>query len=288
MPEDKVSDKRRKMSVSEKLTYSTVKIRCDYKDCSAGSGTGVIIHICENKEKQTCVPILVTNKHVIENSTQVLFDVCKTDDNGNPIDTETLPITLKDCQWFNHPDPAVDLCCTNLALILKFMTSQGIKPFYIPLSLNLIPSAETLEKMTALEDVVMIGYPIGLSDSYNHKPIIRRGATATHPKNDYQGKKETLLDIAALPGSSGSPVFILNQGAYSTVDGVTLSSSPRILFLGVLWGGPEYDAIGTLQFMALPNKPMPVTSIPTNLGMIIKSERIREFEKLFPPPTGEN
>lgn len=41
-----------------------------------------------------------------------------------------------------------------------------------------------------MEDVVMIGYPIGLSDTYNHKPIIRRGITASHPKKITKEKRD--------------------------------------------------------------------------------------------------
>ena len=286
MPEDKTSDKRRKMSVSEMLTYSTVQIRCDYADGSAGAGTGFIINICENKDNNTYVPILVTNKHVVDNSTQAFFDFCQADKDGNPVDAEIFSVKLIDVKWTPHPDPTVDLCFLPLGILLAGIKKQDIKPFYIPLSSNLIPSAETVQNLLALEDVVMVGYPIGLSDPYNHKPIIRRGITATHPKNDYRGQKEILLDIAAFPGSSGSPVFILNQGAYATADGVTLSSSPRILFLGVLYSGPTHSAAGILQFAHLPNIPTPVTNIPANLGVIIKAERIKDFEKLFPENNG--
>lgn len=65
----------------------------------------------------------------------------------------------------------------------------------------------------------MIGYPNGLWDSQNNLPIIRRGITATSVKKDYNGKKEFLIDAAVFPGSSGSPVFIFNEGSYSVPGG---------------------------------------------------------------------
>lgn len=55
----------------------------------------------------------------------------------------------------------------------------------------------------------------------------------------------------------------------------------RVYLLGVLYGGHEFNAQGVLQFANLPNTPVPVTRIPINLGIIIKAERILEFEKLF-------
>ena len=125
----------------------------------------------------------------------------------------------------------------------------------------------------------MVGYPIGLSDNYNHKPIIRKGSTATHPRNDYQGKKEILIDMPCYPGSSGSPVFILNEGSYTTPQGVFIGS--RILFLGILYAGPEFTKTGTITFNVSPREPRVLTTIPINLGIIIKAQRIVEFENLF-------
>ena len=288
MPEDKASDKRRKMSLSEQLTYSTVQIRRFNADKFTGSGTGFIINLRENKEKKSGEPFLVTNKHVVADTTHVSFELCRADENRNPIDTDAIPFSITRNQWIDHPDPNVDLCCTPLGALLNIAALQGVAPFWVSLTQNLIPSAETIETIMALEEVVMVGYPKGLEDFHNHKPIMRRGVTATHPKNDYQGKKEILLDIAAFPGSSGSPVFILNQGTYSTPNGFTMSLPPRIFLLGILYGGPEFEVNGTLKFTELPNIPTPVIKLPINLGIIIKAERIRDFETLFPPHTEEN
>ena len=269
-----------KMSLSEMITYSTVLIHCKYSNGESGSGTGFIIDLCPNKENNTCVPAIITNDHVVANSIETVFEFCCADENGKPIDDKSCKIILRgDNTWLHHPDSSVDLRCLGLADLLRELKKNNTKIFYIPLETNLIPKHKNLDELSAMEDVVMIGYPIGLSDTYNHKPIIRRGITASHPKKDYQGKKETLLDMACYPGSSGSPVFILNQGAYITREGLTMGS--RVYLLGVLYGGHEFNAQGVLQFANLPNTPVPVTRIPINLGIIIKAERILEFEKLF-------
>lgn len=268
-----------KMSLSEMITYSTVLIRCQYANGSTGSGTGFIINLCQNKEDNTCVPVLITNNHVVANSTKTVFEFCRADDNGNPIDTQPFSFTYDGNAWIHHPDPSVDLCCLPLAKALNALEKNNTKVFYIPLETSIIPSEKNLKELSAMEEVVMVGYPIGLSDTYNHKPIIRRGITSSHPKKDYQGKKETLLDMACYPGSSGSPVFILNQGTYTTPNGITVGS--RVYLLGVLYGGHEFNAQGVLQFANLPNRPVPVTRIPINLGIMIKSERVLEFENLF-------
>ena len=274
------------MSLSEMITYSTVLIKCQYTDGSLGSGTGFIINLCKNEEEGTCIPVLVTNNHVVENSIKTVFEFCKADEDDNPIDTEPISFTYEGNSWIHHPDKNVDMCCLLLTEALKKLEENHIKIFCIPLETDLIPTQKVLSELSAMEEVVMVGYPIGLSDTYNHKPIIRKGITASHPKKDYQGKKETLLDIACYPGSSGSPVFVLNQGTYTTINGIAVGN--RIILLGVLYGGHEFNAKGVLQFANLPNAPLPVTRIPINLGLMINAERILGFEKMFTKQDGGN
>lgn len=269
------------MSIAEKLTYSTVLIRCKYSDGTSGSGTGFIVNLCQDEEKHICVPVIITNNHVVKDSIETRFEFCMADESGNPIDNKCFNIQYLGNAWIHHPDKSVDLCCLLLAEILKDLEKNGIKIFYIPLQTNLIPPNADIETLSAMEDVVMVGYPIGLSDSYNHKPIIRKGITATHIKKDYQGKKEFLIDMACFPGSSGSPIFILNEGSYHI--GTTLYAGSRVGFIGILYGGPKYTTKGELILMDLPNRPRPIIQIPTNLGIAIKAQRILEFETIFVP-----
>lgn len=268
-----------RMSLSEMVTYSTVLIKCKYNNGTSGCGTGFIIGLCHNKETGDCIPALITNNHVVENSIETVFEFCRADANGNPLDTEPFTFRYSGIPWIKHPDKNVDLCCLPLGDALNHLDNTDTKIFILPLQTDMIPSTEQLNNLTAMEDVVMVGYPIGISDTYNHKPVIRRGITSTHPKKDYLGKKETLLDVSCYPGSSGSPVFILNQGAFSTPNGLNVGS--RILLLGILYGGHELNARGVLQFVNLPSVPVPVTRIPINLGLMIKAERILEFEEIF-------
>lgn len=271
------------MTLAEKITYSTVLIRCEYANGTYGSGTGFIINLCKDQKTGTCVPVLITNNHVVENSVKTVFEFCKADDNGNPLDTVPFSITYEGNAWIHHPDKEVDLRCLFLAEALTKLEENNIKIFYIPLDTDIIPTTQDLADLSAIEDVIMVGYPIGLSDTYNHKPIVRRGITSSHPMKDYQGKKETLLDIASYPGSSGSPVFILNQGSYVTPSGICMGT--RLYLLGIHYGGHIFNAQGVLQFSNL-NVPFPITQIPVNLGLIIKSERILEFETMIKKQIG--
>lgn len=274
------------MSISEKLTYSTVLIKCKYVDGSSGSGTGFIINLCNDDEKHLCVPVVITNNHVVQNSIETSFEFCLAGKNGEPIDDKCQNIIYQGNAWIHHPDESVDLCCLLLAELLTDLDKKGIKVFYVPLTTNLIPPISDIENLCAMEDIVMIGYPIGISDLFNHKPVIRKGITATHIKKDYQGKKEFLIDMACFPGSSGSPVFLLNEGSYHM--GNTLYAGSRVGFVGILYGGPQFSAKGDIILMDLPNIPKTITHIPANLGLAIKSQRILEFESIFAPLLSKN
>lgn len=268
------------MSLSEQVTYSTVKISCKYSNGSTGSGTGFIMNLCCNEDKSRFVPVIITNNHVVENSIETAFEFCKADNNGNPIDTDPFHVTISNGNaWIRHPNSSIDLRFLPLQTILTEVSKVGGRIFYIALNADLIADDAFLSSLRAMEEVVMVGYPQGLMDTFNHKPIIRRGITATHPKNNYMGKAETLLDIAAYPGSSGSPVFILNEGSY--LSGNTLQIGSRIKLLGILYAGPQFTAIGQISFSNLPVKPVPIIQLPNNLGIIIKAKVILDIESMI-------
>jgi len=89
-----------------------------------------------------------------------------------------------------------------------------------------------MDELSALEEVTFIGYPNGIYDSANKNALIRKGITSTPVWNNYLGKPNFLIDASVFPGSSGSPVFIFNQGSYPSSGGITIGS--RLLFVGVL------------------------------------------------------
>lgn len=279
----------KEMSFSERLTYSTVLIKSYNSKNELSMGTGFIMYLCFDEITKEYVPVIITNNHVVANSIRTQFEFCLADENFEPIDEKTINISFDGNSWIHHPDINVDLVCFPLAQLFNNLENNNIKIFYIPLMTSIIAKQEKLVEFAAIEDVVMIGYPNGLSDEYNHKPIIRKGITATHLKNDYQGKKEFLIDMACFPGSSGSPIFVFNEGVYGEKNSLFIGGS-RIFLVGILYGGPQYSAQGDIVFMGVPNQqlePHSATLIPINLGIAIKAERLLEFEGLFPKQNKE-
>ena len=100
--------------------------------------------------------------------------------------------------------------------------------------------------------------------------------------NDWNGKKEFLIDCACFPGSSGSPVLLFNVGGYFSRKGMNLGGM-RLKLLGILYAGPQHTATGEIEIVNVPVKQQPVaiSRIPSNLGIVIKSEKLLDFENIF-------
>lgn len=278
------------LSASEQLAYSTVRIECEYEDGTTGTGTGFFFKFLENSENGQHIPVVITNKHVVKDPDhgeakkgRLILNTANED--KTPNDRDHFQVYYENFResWRFHPDEDVDLCAMPIAPFLKGAEDKGKKLFYIPLNHKLIPPKSQLEELSGLEEILMVGYPNGIWDSINNKPIYRKGVTATHPNLDYNGKKEFLIDAACFPGSSGSPVFIFNEGGYRDKKGNTYMGTSRILLLGVLYAGPQHTVSGEIKIIDVPvsQKPIVLSTIPNNLGIIIKAERIKELEKQF-------
>ncbi|WDL97887.1 hypothetical protein [Alicyclobacillus sp. ALC3] len=65
-------------------------------------------------------------------------------------------------RWISHPDPDIDLCVMPISYLLTEEREMGHALFYQSFGVQLIPTQEQYLDLTALEDVVMIGYPNGI------------------------------------------------------------------------------------------------------------------------------
>lgn len=172
-----------------------------------------------------------------------------------------------------HPDPEVDLCAFLVGYIAaKVKAEQNKEIFYLAFEDSITPSREQLDELSAVEEVLMVGYPTGVWDAKNNFPIIRRGITASHPAVNFEGKNCFLIDAACFPGSSGSPVLIFNDGGYSSPGGIFTVGS-RILLLGTLSSGFYMTAAGEIVVEEIPvsQKPITITRLMIHLGHVIKS-----------------
>ncbi len=264
-------------SLSTRLLYNTVRITAQVAGGGLSVGTGFFFEF--RVDDQHYLPVLVTNKHVVEGAIgiEILVHEAVTGGNGQRVpgpNSFTLPLPPPPQLWVGHPGD-IDLCALPIAPSLDQASASGRDVFYNAFDEQLLPSDDVLGDLAALEEVTMVGYPNGLWDHVNNYPILRRGITATHPLVDFNGKPEGVVDIAAFPGSSGSPVLILNQGSYATARGVTIGT--RIWLLGALHAGPQFTADGRIEIVDIPTAVVPVVStrIPLHLGYYVKAKELR-------------
>jgi len=280
------------LPIVEQLAYCTVRVSCQLPDKSTSVGTGFFMSFVPEGATGRSIPAIVTNRHVVQGAENGTFLLTRATNDGAPdVGTfETFTLANFEKLWIEHPDPDVDLCIMPLGPLVNAAHSKGTRFFYKSFIEETIASPTLFSELSALEEITMIGYPVGIWDAKNNMPIFRKGVTATHPYIDYQGRKEFVVDIACFPGSSGSPVLLCNLGGYTDRHGNTHLGSTRIHLLGVLYAGPQYTAEGEIRVMPIPTglKPVPVTLIPTNLGYVIKAEKLKDFEPLLRKLVGES
>lgn len=240
------------LTIAEQLLYSTVKLTSFSNGAPSTTSTGFFMVF--PLEGDETVTVLITNKHVIENATNVTA-VCHLaygDAPSGQFTSCTIPITWASVIY--HPAPDVDLCALLFGPILHQANALGTPLFYRSIAPDLIPEAEGWALFDAIEDVTMIGCPRGITDEANNLPIFRRGITASALSKKYNGKEEFMVDMACFPGSSGSPIFLYDRNGYfDRKENNYLHGASRLKFVGILYEGPLVTSVGHLTLMHLGN-----------------------------------
>lgn len=266
-----------KHSVTEQLLYTTVMMKTVDAKGNHGSGTASIVQLFSNQ--QLGLPVLLTNKHVVANAVSITIRLTRQKADGSPDQGNTEEITLDDMQnWLAHPDPTVDLTIYNFAGMAQKLQSEGRPIFFVAVDESLIPTEEILNGLSPLEDIIVVGYPDGISDSAHNIPVFRKGITASPASLDFDGKREFLIDAAIYPGSSGSPVFLYNHGTWLDAQG-HIRFGTRVQLLGIVWGVRMHPQPGQIVVVPAPTQQaISLTGLPNNLGICIKAARILDFE----------
>jgi hypothetical protein len=179
-----------------------------------------------------------------------------------------------------HPDPDVDLTAVLVGTVLNQAREKSVDLFTVFLDQRDVLPAVQMDLLTAMEDIVLVGYPSGLIDSVNRMPIFRQGVTATHPCFDYEGRREFLIDSAIFPGSSGSPVFWRQAPTYAGTDGIArVAVRPTIALIGILYAVHQVSSQGELEVVPAPTseRQVPIIDIPMNLGVCVNAVEISEM-----------
>lgn len=218
-------------SISTQLLYTTVPIWGQKDGGEQVSGTGFIFSIPDKDDSNIFAPFLVTNYHVLDGVKRGIIEFAG-QETGLPMKGRKVRVEFEGSSILSSKLNGLDLVAIPIAATLDNLNKRNTPVFFRSVTPEIVPTKKQIDSLAAIEEVTFIGYPSGLYDSFNVSPIVRRGITATPVWNDFKGEASFLIDAGVFPGSSGSPVFIYNQGSYATDNGITIGT--RVMFLGIL------------------------------------------------------
>ncbi len=269
---------KRVMRLSEKMLYCTVRLICEF-DGKSISGTGFFFDFFRKGNER--YPSIITNKHVVKYADRITLYINRGDAQNWPIHGNPIEVQLGSevqSQLIEHPKKDVDLILIPVGGLINNLLGKGDQPFYTGIDYTTIPNDNIWNRFHALEDIAVVGYPNNLEDEVNKLPIFVKGNTATHPLIDFEGRNEFLINANVHPGSSGSPVFLVDETFYKKSKKYE-KGRDRSKLLGVLYSGyhsPVYKNAGI-------SDDLKATDLVTTMSIckVIRSTEIREFEILF-------
>ena len=166
-----------------------------------------------------------------------------------------------------HPDPDIDVAILPFNQYMDQLVAEGGPPYLRAISPPQMLTTDAALELQSIEQVIILGYPDGLYDRHNLTPIARVGTTASPISLDYEGHPTFLVDAPVFPGSSGSPVFFLNQS----------QTNLSLLLLGIVAkvhvrGGTRNHAATPVRGRGGPGK----ASHLLDLGIVYKASTIDE------------
>ena len=278
-------------SAATMITLSTLHLECSsLTGLSVGTGFLFAFNFPELGEKLYSI-VIITNKHVVEGATNIQTMITlipkssadKLDDSYLVPGAEHILLNISNLpsRIVHHPLPNVDLCAIILTDIWEEIR-QDRAARHVVVDETWLPDAELQSIIRPIEPIVMVGYPNDLWDKANNLPIVRNGLTASHPLVNWNQEKQFLIDAACFPGSSGSPVFLFEDGMIRLGSG-SYSPGSRVALLGILWGGPLFEYEGKIKQQPIPTAVVdtPVISTMMNIGYVVKAEEIIVIKDLI-------
>lgn len=248
-----------------------------------GKGTGFLVSRKMGDDRSRI--FLVTNKHVLNDNDELRKDTrhitlfLNEKDSSGRVKLRAYQIIFDNKnEWREHPDKNIDVLAidvTNLILDNKNISHKTAS--YEIFANN--PDTHSPIYVNVGDDVLVIGYPLGLTQSGeplpveslegSALPIVRQGILSTPIKSRIDGLSGFLIDGAVIPGSSGSPVILKPRYGYLRGNEWIMGSQPAAL-LGIVSGTKlKRDThLGDFTWQ-------------TNMGVVYNTDTIKDTVELF-------
>ena len=206
------------------LIKATVQIDQPISDAKRMVGTGFLVSV-PNADGSHQV-VLVTAAHVFEkmpaNEVRIGWRAQGANGAWNYMPASALIRNANGPVWYQHPDQDI--------AVMQVTVPDGLRDAAIPESLLADENTFVSEHINAGDQMMTLGYPHGLSANMAGFPILRTGHLASYPITPSASYPTFLIDLTAVPGNSGGPVFM-----------TTLGAKPRTFVAGVLIKQVEDD-----------------------------------------------
>lgn len=199
-------------TTDQELFFVPSRLVVDSGDGPPDKGTGFLL-----KTKKHLY--LITAGHLLEGASSLTVYLPRRATNATGVETPLKVVMDVDAdKVMFHPTGDVDLAAVPFdAAAAELGTSPGVLAWPIRLV-----SSKNMESLLGIEEVIFVGYPMGWQE-HTLTPLARRATLATPLAFDYADRAEFLVDGVVFPGSSGSPVFLLDrEGRYADGAGAVL------------------------------------------------------------------
>lgn len=243
---------------------SVVSIGTRREDKSiAWIGIGFFVH--RRMDEHTVLPFLVSNKHVLENTPNVVLRMKET------TKSQLVEIDLNTEGTLYHPHADI------AAVMLRgpFIEENHLDFKSFDIDTDSYSSVELVENGADEGTLVyMLGFPMGLVNVKSGLPICRMGCIARISEEQIQEDCNVLLDIQNFPGNSGSPVVNRVEGI--AIEGAKALS--RCVLIGIIHAYiPYQEQLVNMQTQNV----VEIRSENSGIALMHPVEFIREVIDLF-------
>ena len=153
---------------------------------------------------------LITNRHVIENSSENLiikmtnkkwlfeeYSLNKSDPAGSPL-------------FYNHPDNSIDIAVTSLSWE-GIPKKSKIAFFYTSDTHSLLLESMVVKGVQEWDNIFVFWFPSSITQGRNDYPIVRSGTIAQIQNFYNKWTPNYLIDSFTFPWNSGWPIIVNNN-----------------------------------------------------------------------------